>query len=98
MRKWYVGFLPEKANLDDSYQDARSLHNSKYGTQTLDMVKDYVLDWDGADDIQHPCVYVAPENLQEARVKLGDDIAAISGQFYRYYRREQQRTLAYWRH
>ena len=88
MRKWYVGFLPEKANLDDSYQDARSLHNSKYGTQTLDMVKDYVLDWDGADDIQHPCVYVAPENLQEARVKLGDDIAAISGQFYRYYRRD----------
>ena len=88
MQKWYVGFLPRKVDLDDSYQDARALHNSKYGTQTLDMVKEYVLDWDGADDVQHPCVYVAPENIQEARVKLGNDVDAMSGQFYRYYRKD----------
>lgn len=88
MRKWYVGFLPKKADPDDTYQDARSLHNGRYGTQTLDMVKDYVLDWDGADDIQHPCVYVAKENLEEARSKLGDNLDAIQGQFYRYYRKD----------
>ena len=88
MRKWYVGFLPRKVSLDDSYQDARSLHNSKYGTQTLDIVKEYVLAWEGADDVQHPCVYVAPENLKEARLKIGDDTTAISGQFYRYYRKD----------
>jgi len=87
-RKWYVGFLPKKPDLDDSYQDARALHNGKYGCQTLDMVKDYVLDWEGADEVEHPCVYVPKGRQAEARRKLGKDVKAIESQFHRYYRKD----------
>ncbi len=85
-RKWYIGFLPKRANLDDSCQEARALHDGKYGCQTLDMVKEYVLDWEEADQTEHPCLYIPREDRPEARKKVSENVKVLEESFHRYYR------------
>lgn len=85
-RKWFVGFVPKNDNPDQSYMDAVALHDEKYGCQSLDMVKDYVLDWQRDPEIVYPRLYVSSQNVVETRRKFGDNREAIESQFYRYYR------------
>ena len=92
-RKWFIGFLPLSENPDDAAYRAMALHDSKYGCQTLDEVKDYVLDWQSKRDVIHPHLYVARQDVEEARKKLGN-AANIEGQFVRKYRDDEGKDFS----
>jgi len=86
VRKWFVGLIPKRADLNRNYFEAAALHDSRYGCQTLDIVKEYVLDWESDPEIIHPRLYISKEDVAEARRKLGSDVAAIEAKFRRHYR------------
>ncbi|HJN14813.1 MAG TPA: hypothetical protein QGH10_04955, partial [Armatimonadota bacterium] len=88
VRKWFVGFVPKHEDPDLSYLAAVALHDSRYGCQTLNTAKDYVLSWGPGPETVHPHVYVSRREAAEARGKLGSDVGAIEGPFYRYYRKD----------
>jgi hypothetical protein len=87
-RKWLVGFVPKQADPDWSFLEAAALHDSRYGCQTLDEVKDYVLDWPARSGTVYPHLYVAKEDAAAARQTLGQDVPAIEAPFYRPYRKD----------
>ena len=84
-RKWFVGFSPKTADADETFRNATLLHDGKYGCQNLDIVKEYDLDWVTGPEVVYPHLYVAPEDVEEARAQLGS-VASIEGTVYRYYR------------
>ena len=86
-RKWFIGFVPKNRNADRCYLDAVSLHDAKYGCQTLDLVKDYVLEWPTDAAIVHPRLYVAGRERAEAQKKLGN-AATIEENYRRQYRND----------
>jgi len=70
-RKWFVGFVPKRKDPVQTYLDAASLRDSKYGCQTLDIVKDYVLEWDRGPEAYWPRLYFSREDAPAAREELG---------------------------
>ena len=71
VRKWFVTCLPWNDDPVSLYSEINHLHSSKYGCQTLDMVKDYALDLPSDPKVVYPRLYVAPKDVEAVRHKLG---------------------------
>jgi hypothetical protein len=84
-RKWFIGFVPKNQDADRCYLDAVALHDAKYGCQTLDLVKEYDLEWPTDAALVHPRLYVAEGERAEAQEELGN-AATIEGNYRRQYR------------
>ena len=92
-RKWFIGMVPKVDDPDRCYLNAVALHDSRWGCQTLNIVKDYVLDWQQEECSIHPCLYVSRKDVRDVRRHLGS-VADIEGRFSRTYRNDENESYA----
>ena len=77
-RKWFIGFVPKADDPVQTYLDAASLRDSRYGCQTLDTVEDYVLEWEPGPGAYWPRLYFPRDDAPSARRQLGN-VARLEG-------------------